>query len=220
MTFGFLLFRDVEELDFVGPWEVIGMWGKRFGGPARRLLVSQTGGVVTCGKGLQVQTDCSFAACPVLDYLLIPGGQGAEREVGNAELLAFVREHAGGCRQVVAVCTGALILQAVGLLAGRRATTHWQFLDRLRSSGDVTVTEDRFVRDGKIWTAAGVSAGIDVALALVADQAGEDVAGHVQLAMEYYPSARRYGQAHVIPEAPGYLKTDGAASSALHVSKV
>jgi len=118
------------------------------------------------------------------------------------------------------VCTGALILQAAGLLAGRRATTHWQFLDRLRSAGDVTVVEDRFVRDGKLWTGAGVSAGIDVALALVADQAGEDVAGHVQLAMEYYPSARRYGQAHGRPEAPGYLKTDGAASSALNVSKV
>ena len=141
-------------------------------------------------------------------------------ESAKRELLAFVRKHAGGCRQVVAVCTGALILQAVGLLAGRRATTHWQFLDRLRSSRDVTVTEDRFVRDGTIWTAAGVSAGIDVALALVADQAGEDVAGHVQLAMEYYPSARRYGQAHVIPEAPGYLKMEGAASSARNVSTV
>jgi transcriptional regulator GlxA family with amidase domain len=127
---------------------------------------------------------------------------------------------AGGCRQVVAVCTGALILQAVGLRAGRRATTHWQFLDPLRSSGDVTVTEDRFARDGKIWTAAEVSAGIDVALALVADQAGEDMTGHVQLAMEYHPSARRYGQAHVTPEAPGYLKTGGAASSALNVSTV
>ena len=211
MTFGFLLFGDVEELDFVGPWEVIGMWGKRFGGPAHRLLVSQTGGVVACGKGLKVVTDCSFAECPALDYLLIPGGQGTHHEVDNAELLAFVRKQAGGCRQVVAVCTGALILQAVGLLAGRRATTHWQSLERLRSHGDVTVTEDRFVRDGNIWTAAGVSAGIDVALALVADQAGEDVAGKVQLAMEYYPSLRRYGQAHLIPEAPTYLKGRPAA---------
>lgn len=206
MNFGFLLFPDLEELDFVGPWEVIGMWGKWLGGPEQRLVVSQTGGVVSCAKGLQVVADYSFADCPALDYLLIPGGQGTRQEVENVELLAFVQKQAGGCRQVLSVCTGAFILQAAGLLAGRQATTYWQSLDRLRSHAEVTVTEERFVRDGNIWTAAGVSAGIDLALALVADQAGEEVAGRVQLAMEYYPSSRRYGRAHLIPEAPAYLK--------------
>ncbi len=104
------------------------------------------------------------------------------------------------------MCTGAFILQAAGLLSGKKATTHWRSLDRLRQFSDVTVIEERVVRDGNIWTAAGVSAGIDLALALMADQVGEEVAGKVQLAAEYYPHHLKYGQAHHIPETPAYLK--------------
>jgi transcriptional regulator GlxA family with amidase domain len=100
------------------------------------------------------------------------------------------------------------LLQAAGLLEGKRATTHWFSLERLSDLPGVSVVEERFVRDGNIWTAAGVSAGIDLALALIADQAGEDTAGQVQLAIEYYPSSKRYGQAHQSPQAPGYLKCD------------
>ncbi len=210
MSFGFLLFPELEELDFVGPWEIIGMWGKQFGGPAPSITVSQTGGIVTCAKGLKVKVDYSFADCPPLDYLLIPGGQGTRKEAENGELLAFVQKRAADCQHVLSVCTGAFILQAAGLLQGRRATTHWRSLDRLRATSGVQVDEQRFVRDGNIWTAAGVSAGIDLALAFVADQAGEDIAGKVQLAVEYYPSQKRYGRAHLIPEAPKYLANDQA----------
>ncbi len=206
MNFGFLVFPDVEELDFIGPWEIIGMWSQHFGGPAQNLIVSQTGGVVRCVKGLKVAADCSFDACPPLDYLLIPGGQGTRTEVDNPELLGFVRIQAANCRQVLSVCTGAFILQAASLLQGKKATTHWRSLDRLRRFPEVTVVEERFVRDGNIWTAAGVSAGIDLALALIADQAGEEIAGKVQLAAEYYPYHVKYGQAHLIPDAPAYLK--------------
>ena len=206
MNFGFLLFPDVEELDFVGPWEIIGMWGKFYNGPEQRILISQTGAIVPCAKGLKVMPDHSFENCPSLDYLLVPGGQGTRKEAGNAELIAFVKEQAAGCRQVLSVCTGSFILQAAGLLENRNATTHWASLKRLRQQPGVTVVEERFVRDGNIWSAAGVSAGIDLALALIAEQAGEDIAGKVQLAVEYYPSQKRYGKAHLAAEAPAYLK--------------
>ncbi|MBN1536501.1 MAG: DJ-1/PfpI family protein [Anaerolineales bacterium] len=205
MNFGFLLFPDAEELDFIGPWEIIGMWGMHFNGPEKRLLISQDGAAVQCAKGLSVNPHCSFMDCPPLDFLLIPGGQGTRKEVNNQVLVDFVKQQATACKQILSVCTGAFILQAAGLLAHKRATTHWGSLDRLRKYPDVTVVEERFVRDGNIWTAAGVSAGIDLALALIASLASEEVAGKVQLAAEYYPSSRRYGYAPLSPGAPAYL---------------
>jgi transcriptional regulator GlxA family with amidase domain len=122
-------------------------------------------------------------------------------------LINFIRHRAPSCRYILSVCTGAFLLQAAGLLRNKRATTHWKSLRRLRACGDVTVIEERFVRDGNIWTASGISAGIDLALAFVAELAGEDMAGKVQqLAAEYYPQQRIYGIASRIPEAPGYLE--------------
>lgn len=205
MNFGFLLFPDLEELDFVGPWEMIGMWSKLFDGPEKCLTVSQTGELLRCSKGLCIKPGHSFESCPPLDYLLIPGGMGTRREVDNGELLAFVQKQAQHCQQILSVCTGSFILQAAGLLAGKRATTHWRSLDRLRQFPDVTVVEERFVRDGNVWTSAGVSAGTDLALALIADQAGAETAGNVQLAAEYYPAPDWYGEAHQSPGAPAYL---------------
>jgi transcriptional regulator GlxA family with amidase domain len=204
MNFGFLLFPDAEELDLVGPWEIINVWRKIAGGPRQCLTVSQGGGEVSFAKGMRIMADYSFADCPRLDYLLIPGGQGTRNEVNNTGLLEFVRRQAASCREVLSVCTGSFILEAAGLLDGKRATTHWGSLERLRAFPEVSVTEKRFVRDGNIWTAAGVSAGIE--LALVADQAGEEVAGRVQLYAEYYPDGKRYGAAHLDPQAPDYLK--------------
>ena len=125
--------------------------------PEPRLTVSQTGDVVRGADGLQVKPDYSFAECQVLDYLLVPGGPGTRREVDNAALVAFVQKQAAGCRHVLSVCTGAFVLEAAGLLQGRKATTHWHSLGRLRSHSGVTVDEQRFVRDGNVWTAAGES---------------------------------------------------------------
>jgi transcriptional regulator GlxA family with amidase domain len=217
MNFGFLLFPELEELDLVGPWEIIGVWSKYAGGPEQRLTVSQRGGTIRCAKGMRMVADHSFEDCPPLDYLLIPGGQGTRAEVSNQELLEFVRRQASICREVLSVCTGSFILQAAGLLEGRRATTHWASLDRLRAFTDVTVEEKRFVRDEHIWTAAGVSAGIDLALALVADQAGEEVAGKVQLYAEYYPNDVRFGDAaRTEAHAPAYLKAAEVKTHGTH----
>src|SRR5205085_4200384 len=143
MNFGFLLFPDLEELDLVGPWEIVNVWRAYANGPEHCFTVSQQGGEVRCSKGLKLMADYSFKNCPPLDYLLIPGGQGTRAEVNNAELIEFVRSQAANCKEVLSVCTGAFILQAAGLLKNRRATTHWGSLDRLRAFDDVTVEEKR-----------------------------------------------------------------------------
>ncbi len=97
-------------------------------------------------------------------------------------------------------------MHRAGLLSVKKATTHWNSLNRLKELGDVAVVEERFVRDGNVWSSAGVSAGIDLMLALIADIAGEEIAGGVQLASEYYPVLTRCGASHKAPMAPAYLR--------------
>jgi transcriptional regulator GlxA family with amidase domain len=206
MNFGVLIFNQVEELDFVGPWEMLTMWSKVANGPQRCLIVAQTMEPVVCAKGLSINPHASFANCPPLDYLLVPGGQGTRQEVNNPTLLEFIAEQAKGCKAVLSVCTGAFVLHAAGLLSGKKATTHWASLERLRALGDVTVVEERFVRDGNIWSSAGVSAGTDLVLAFIAAVGGEETAGKVQLQSEYYPSSVRYGGVEKHPQAPAYIR--------------
>lgn len=205
MTFGVLVFPGVEELDCIGPWEMLGMWGKLPGGPRDCRIVAQAMAPVPCAKGLSVNPQVSFEACPDLDVLLVPGGLGTRTEVDNPVLIDFIRDQARHCRAVLSVCTGAFLLHRAGLLSGKLATTHWASLDRLRALGDVQVVERRIVRDGTLWTSAGVSAGIDLTLAFIDDQAGEEVAGRVQLDAEYYPSHRIYGKPEAHPQVPAYL---------------
>jgi transcriptional regulator GlxA family with amidase domain len=206
MNFGFLVFPDLEELDLVGPWEIIRYWSRIAQGPENCLMVSEKSGPVICNKGMSINPQATFSECPPLDYLLVPGGQGTRKEVDNEALIRFVIEQAEHCRAVLSVCTGSFILHRAGLLSGRQATTHWASLDRLRDLGDVIVVEERIVRDGPIWTSAGVSAGIDLALALVADVAGEETAGKIQFGVEYYPSNHSYGGLHKQEKAPQYIK--------------
>ena len=206
MTFGILVFPDVEELDFVGPWEMAGMWSKFAEGPENRLIVAQSPEPVACARGMVVHPHVSFEQCPPLEVLLVPGGQGTRREVDNPTLIDFISNQAKSCKAILSVCTGSFLLHRAGLLSGKKATTHWNSLDRLRSLGDVTVLEERFVNDGNIWSSAGVSAGIDVMLAFIASMAGEQAAGIVQFAAEYYPSTKSYGDFRKNPKAPAYLK--------------
>ena len=208
MNFGILVFPQVEELDFAGPWEMLTMWSKVAGGPENCLIVSETKSPVTCSKGLSVNPHVSFEDCPRLDYLLVPGGIGARQQVNNLVLTDFVTGQARHCKAVLSVCTGAFILHAAGLLSGKKATTHWNSLERLRALGDVQAMEQRFVRDGNIWTSAGISAGMDLMLAFIADISGEETAGQVQFHAEYYPATTRYGGFENREEAPAYLKTN------------
>lgn len=206
MKFGILLFPAVEELDFVGPWEMLTMWKQVAGGPETCLLVAQTDAPIACAKGMSVNPHVSFDTCPALDVLLVPGGQGTRTEVDNAVLVDFIAKQAAGCEAVLSVCTGAFLLHAAGILQGKKATTHWGSLDRLTALGDVQVVQERYVRDGKVWSSAGVSAGIDLMLAFIAASAGDDVAGKVQFSSEYYPSAKTYGTYTSHEKAPLYLR--------------
>jgi transcriptional regulator GlxA family with amidase domain len=206
MKFGFLVFPDLEELDLIGPWEMVGMWGKLFGGPESRLIVAQSHDPILCARGLSLNPHTSFEQCPQLDFLLVPGGEGTRKEVDNPLLVRFVSEQAKHCSAVLSVCTGTFLLHKAGLLSGKKATTHWNSLARLKELGDVTVVEERVVRDGNIWSSSGVSAGIDLALAFIAEIAGEKTAAKVQFGSEYYPSEKRYGTLHESPMAPAYLK--------------
>jgi transcriptional regulator GlxA family with amidase domain len=186
-TIGILLFDDVEELDFAGPWEVFGVTIQNRNA-GRVVAIAETAGPVRCAKGLRVVPDHTFADAPPLDVVLVPGGMGTRREVANPVLIAWLRRVAADCTWVTSVCTGALLLHEAGPARGRRVTKHWAFIDSLRARGDVTVLADaRYVRDGNLLTAAGISAGIDMTLWLVGEMHGVAVARAVQRQMEYDP---------------------------------
>ena len=185
-TIGIVLFPEVEELDFAGPLEVFGSmafldrnW--------QVVTIAESPGGVKARHGLKVNADHSFEDAPPLGVLLIPGGQGTRREVENARMIEFVRKAGSTASYVTSVCTGAFILHRAGFLSGKRAITHWGSIDRLRELGDVDVLQDRFVHDGNVITAAGVSAGIDMALYLVSLLKDRQTARNVQKMMEYYP---------------------------------
>jgi transcriptional regulator GlxA family with amidase domain len=210
MKIGVLVFPAVEELDFIGPWEMFGMWGL-IGSSARTHLVGQSTEPLRCAKGLTVVPEYSFEDCPPLDVLVVPGGQGTREQVDNPALMTFVKHQVEQhTRCVMSVCTGAFILHRAGLLLGRRATTHWASLKRLRELGDVQVVEERYVVDGPVWTAAGVSAGTDMALAYIEHVSGAATASKVQMAAEYYPEAKFYGGEAAHAKAPRYALTKPA----------
>ena len=208
MNFGFILFSDLEELDLVGPWEMVAMWRRYADGPEKCLMIAETGEPVRCSNGMVIQPHISFNDAPQLDYLLIPGGFGTRQQEDNQPLIDFVSAQAKNCRAILSVCTGSFILHACGLLKGKRATTHWLSLKELRKLEDVEVIEERIVIDGNIWTSSGVSAGIDLALEFIKHEAGDGTAGSVQSFAEYYPSGKNYGSFHQDPNAPGYLTRD------------
>ena len=189
ITIGILLFDDVEELDFAGPWEVFSATTQQLFPDDRVVTIAQESRPIRCAKGLRVLPDVDFTTAPPLDVVLVPGGQGTRREASNPTLIGWLREVGQRCQWVTSVCTGALLLHEAGFAKGRRVTTHWAFIETLRQRGDVTVLEHRrYVRDGNVVTAAGVSAGIDMALWLVGQIHGIDVARKVQRGIEYDPA--------------------------------
>lgn len=192
---GILLFNDAEELDFAGPWEVFTMANEVAGysggsKPFEMLMVAETTGPVRCRKGMRVVPDATLETCGKLDIILIPGGQGTRTEVKNEKLLAWIAKTAPGCTWITSVCTGALLLTAAGPARGKRVTTHWGFIEQLRARNEAAevLEKVRYVRDGNVVTAAGVSAGIDMALWLVGQIESPDFARNVQRAMEYDPA--------------------------------
>ncbi len=188
---GVLLFDDVEELDAVGPWEVLAYWTQQHPEDGYEVgLISPDGRPVTAAKGLVLGAHHSIADAPSLDVLIHPGGSGTRRLLRDPAHLTWVRAQRAEARLMTSVCTGALVYAAAGLLHGRPATTHWGALDELRAlDASVQIHEhERWVDDGDLITAAGVSAGIDMALHLVARLATPDRSNEVRRAIQYEPS--------------------------------
>jgi transcriptional regulator GlxA family with amidase domain len=193
---GVLVFPDVEVLDFCGPFEVFSVTrldeSKRREEPSpfEVFLVAESGDPVRATGGLRVVPDHTFESCPPLDILVAPGGWGTRKEVENPRLVEWVTRQARGARLVTSVCTGSFLLGKAGLLAGKRATTHWMSLDRMTVAfPDVTVEKHlHVVEDGNVLSSAGISAGIDLALLVVARLYGEPVARATARYMKYpYP---------------------------------
>ena len=192
---GILIFDDVEVLDFAGPFEVFsrtrlepGIESRRTedSAPFRVFIVARTTSAVTATGGLVIVPRHGFADAPPIDLLVVPGGYGTRALLHDEETLAWIGRTAAAARQVTSVCTGSLLLAQIGLLAGKRATTHWAALDLLDSlNAGVVVERDRRVVDDGVITSAGVASGIDMAFHVVERLFGREVADETAKYMEY-----------------------------------
>ncbi len=181
----FVVYPEVTPLDLVGPLQAIKAL-ENFG-PFEVVTVSENREPVSTDAGLRLQAERTFAEVPTPHTLVLPGGiLGPLQAMTNDALMAYVRSAGASAEVLASVCTGSLILAAAGLLEGRRATTHWTFLEVLGRLGATPVRE-RWVEDGNVMTAAGVSAGMDMGLALAARLAGKDIARTIQAVLEYEP---------------------------------
>jgi cyclohexyl-isocyanide hydratase len=179
---GMLIFPRLTQLDMTGPYEVLARL------PNTKVhLVARTLDPVTTDRGMQIVPTMTFTDCPQLDLVMVPGGPGQQDLMEDEIVLEFLRRQARGAKYVTSVCTGSLVLGAAGLLKGRRATSHWAAIEHLAALG-AKPTSEKVVVDGNIITGAGVTSGIDFALAVAAKLEGEEVARQIQLQIEYDPA--------------------------------
>lgn len=181
LSFGILVFPQVQQLDLTGPYEVFAS-----ARDAEVHLVWKDTAPLKAATGLVLTPTTTFAECPPLDVLCVPGGSGVNALLQDETVLAFLRERAGQVRYLTSVCTGSLVLGMAGLLKGKRATSHWNAHDLLARFGAIP-TEGRVVRDGNLITAGGVTSGIDFGLTVIAELLGEEEAQLIQLSLEYAP---------------------------------
>lgn len=188
-TVGILLFDDVEVLDFAGPYEVLSVTEDENTDKLFNVVtISEKGQLIRARNGLKVEPDYHFDNHPELDIVVVPGGYGArEVESKNPVVVEWVKQQNDRVQKMTSVCTGSFILGEAGLLDGKSATTHWTALDRIEKAfPNVTVKRDvKFVDQGHLITSAGISAGIEMALHLVAVLYGKETAANTAKHMEY-----------------------------------
>jgi cyclohexyl-isocyanide hydratase len=195
LQIGMLLFPQLTQLDFTGPYEVL--WRLP---DAHVHLVAKTLEPVPAEGGLRLCPSTTFGSVPALDLLFVPGGWGQDLATDDADTVDWIRTTGERAKWVTSACTGSLLLGAAGLLQGYRATTHWGFLDLLPLVGATPVSE-RVVIDRNRFTGAGVTAGIDIALTIASEIAGREVAESIQLQIEYDPDPPfRAGHPRVAPQ--------------------
>lgn len=182
LQIGLLVFDNITQLDMTGPYEVFIKYPD-----ASVQLVSHSIDPITAAGGMKIIPDTTYADCPQLDIVCVPGGAGMNRLLNDTATLDFLRQQAAGAQYVTSVCTGSLVLGAAGLLVGRRATTHWMSHEMLSEFGATPVNE-RVVIDGNVVTGGGVTAGIDFALTLAATMFDDELAKKIQLGIEYNPA--------------------------------
>lgn len=184
-TVGVLLFEGFELLDVFGPLEAWGMHAA--GGACTILITAEKAGAVKSAQGPRVMADYALDDCPAIDIMLVPGGLGTRREVNNAAVIQWLSRRAAGAEIVTSVCTGAALLARAGLLDGRRATSNKFAFKWVTEQGLAVkwITQARWVEDGKFVTSSGVSAGIDMTLAVIARIAGSETAERIAVRMEY-----------------------------------
>jgi cyclohexyl-isocyanide hydratase len=182
LSIGFVLFPKLTQLDFTGPLQVLSRAPE-----AVCYLVADSLDPVGTDTVLAIPPTTTFAECPPIDVLVVPGGFGVADAIRERSAVSFVRERATDATWITSVCTGAFILGAAGLLHGKRATTHWAYKELLPLVG-ASPGGARVIRDGNIVTGGGVTAGIDFALTLLAEVASPGVAQTVQLSLEYDPA--------------------------------
>lgn len=187
--YGIMIYDTVACSDFAGPLDVFYI-SNQIVGKGRVFTISPRPGIIECGGGLKVEADYTIESAPDLDVLLIPGAENARKGLdGKEPVVEWIRALEKKVTYLTSVCTGALILQAAGVLAGRKATTHWMFTEQLSKDRRIEVLPDmRYVRDGKIVTSQGVTAGIDMALWLIGQIHSPEHARTVQKIIHYNPA--------------------------------
>ena len=190
MEIGILLFDRVEELDCMGPYEILGAAEDRRPEDIKVKTYALDSLEVTCNKRMKLVAHALCADAPQLDVLLVPGGNGSRAASENPALIEWIQRQAKGAKWVTSVCTGARILQAAGLIDGKRITTFHDAIPELRAAGRASEVLDdvRYVQDGNLVTSAGVSAGIDMTLWLLGQLTTPAFAREVQAYVEYFPA--------------------------------
>ena len=167
-------------------------------------LISEGGSYVHCVNQITLKAHFDFEHSPPLDYLIVPGGPGRIKEANNNKLIDYIKKQSAHCKYILSDCTGMFLLYQAGLLKNKSVTTYWRALPELKSCHDVRVVEERIVKNSNVWTAGGVSSGIDLALELITEIAGTETAGKVQLLFEYFPQNKVYCSENTIHSLPPY----------------
>lgn len=201
---GILIFKDVQPLDVIGPWEVFSFWKSISNQPINLYLIAEKKGDVQCHNDIILKSHCDFKHAPQLDYFLIPGGQGRLVQSQNKVLLSFIRQQAKKCKLVLSVCTGMFLLYHAGLLKNKSVSTYWRAIPEMNELEQVILIEKRVVKSGQIWSSGGVSSGIDLALEMINEIAGKKIAGQVQLLLEYFPKTKVYCNKNTAKTLPLY----------------
>ena len=186
---GILMYDMVQPMDFIGPWEIFSTWKNILNEPINLYLVSENGKKIICDNDISVDVHCSFETAPLFDYLIVPGGRGRNKESYNQNMLNFIKKQVENCQYILSVCTGMFLLYHAGLLKNKKVTTYWRAAPEIKNLKDVEFCGDRIVKSDKLWTAGGISSGIDLALELISELKGKEEAGKVQLLFEYFPLA-------------------------------